>query len=323
MQVARAFIGFGALSTIWECSKDFLREKFFIELIIESKHNPKAVYAILRTIEEKCPQRNRAQINDGSTPQYTISEGTYSWYTPQLGWVYVTLEKELIRLWQYRYTPRFAEGVMYVRNLSRLQEYFESCYSLYTSTQSTLSYFTSDQDHWQFPIFRSPRNVQNPTTEMQQVMEDVDTFRRNRTVYEAAGRPYRRGLFLEGDVGTGKTTCIEMIAQKHDMSVFLANLNSGDMTDVKLVNLISGVPRNSILVFEEIDRQLETLFKNPRNHVSIGGLLTALDGPQRLSEGVIVILTANNANFLPPNDMLALLRPGRIDHVHHLRSVFS
>jgi len=53
------------------------------------------------------------------------------------------------------------------------------------------------------------------------------------------------------------------------------------------------VPLHFIIYIEEIDKQLATLMENNRIKISIGGLLTALDGSQRLSDGTIIILTSN------------------------------
>ncbi len=53
--------------------------------------------------------------------------------------------------------------------------------------------------------------------------------------------------------------------------------------------------------------------KNDRKEISYGGILTALDGPIRLSEGAIVMMTANSTEFLKGAFGKCLMRPGRID----------
>nr|QZX43484.2 AAA family ATPase [Mimivirus sp.] len=134
--------------------------------------------------------------------------------------------------------------------------------------------------------------------EMQQVLSDVHKFKISQDIYQKYGVNYRRGYLLYGPSGTGKTTIIEIVAKTYNMEFYSVNLNSDNMNDTILVNLISKIPPNSIISFEEIDKQIETLDKNNNRKISVGGILTALDGPQRLSHGTIVIMTANNKNFL-------------------------
>lgn len=100
------------------------------------------------------------------------------------------------------------------------------------------------------------------------------------------------------------------------MRVYLLSLNAKDMTDNVLINLISAVPPRSVLVLDEIDKQLDSIKHNPTVSISVAGLLSALDGPQRLADGITVMLTANRQNILDPSDQKSLLRPGRIDRVY-------
>ena len=49
--------------------------------------------------------------------------------------------------------------------------------------------------------------------------------------------------------------------------------------------------------------------------MSEGGILTAIDGPQRLSHGTIVIMTSNDIYEFTDNFKEALFRKGRVDEV--------
>ena len=49
--------------------------------------------------------------------------------------------------------------------------------------------------------------------------------------------------------------------------------------------------------------------------MSEGGILTAIDGPQRLSHGTIVIMTSNDIYEFTDSFKEALFRKGRVDEV--------
>ncbi len=73
--------------------------------------------------------------------------------------------------------------------------------------------------------------------------------------------PYRRGYLLTGKEGSGKSAAVELIASRYNKAIFMVTLNSLEMDDSILINLIKEVPPNSVVVFDEIDKQLETIKK--------------------------------------------------------------
>lgn len=210
-------------------------------------------------------------------------------------------------------------GFRKAKSINDLKNLVNDAYKKHNAPAKVMRFFTADGDKWTRPIMRVPRNFNNLrlSDTMKTVMADMDDF------YSPSGKqqyidnawPYRRGYFLHGAAGTGKSMMSEIVANKYNMTIYLLSLNAKDMTDNTLINLVSAVPRNSVIVLDEVDKQLAAVKKNRTANVSIAGLLTALDGPQRLSEGTIVILTSNKFNILPNVEREALLRPGRIDKV--------
>ncbi|KAI8637407.1 P-loop containing nucleoside triphosphate hydrolase protein [Parasitella parasitica] len=143
------------------------------------------------------------------------------------------------------------------------------------------------------------------------ILKDIQTFRRREHWYSIRGIPYRRGYLLYGPPGTGKTSLVQSVASKVNMNVAIISL-SGNMDDENFNVLLQEVPRNSILVMEDIDH---CVIKDPNSDndtsnakISMSGLLNALDGVVA-QEGSMVFMTCNDVNRLQP----ALLRPGRID----------
>jgi hypothetical protein len=163
-------------------------------------------------------------------------------------------------------------------------------------------------------------NSHQLTEKMEEALIDVESFLKEdtRQIYMDQNRPYHRTYFFHGVEGSGKSTLIQIVAAKHNMAVYLIYLNSKDMSDSNLIYLIGKVPRNSIIAIEELDSQLDTLNRNQNNMISIGGLLSALDGPHRLDDGVLVFINSNLSDLTIleskyPDYFKALCRQGRID----------
>jgi SpoVK/Ycf46/Vps4 family AAA+-type ATPase len=143
------------------------------------------------------------------------------------------------------------------------------------------------------------------------ILKDITTFRRREHWYSIRGIPYRRGYLLHGPPGTGKTSLVQSVASKVNMNVAIISL-SGNMDDEQFNVVLQDVPRNSILVMEDIDH---CIIKDPSSDkdssnakITMSGLLNALDGVVA-QEGSMVFMTCNDITRIQP----ALLRPGRID----------
>ncbi|KAI9251581.1 P-loop containing nucleoside triphosphate hydrolase protein [Sporodiniella umbellata] len=143
------------------------------------------------------------------------------------------------------------------------------------------------------------------------ILKDIQRFRQRESWYANRGIPYRRGYLLFGPPGTGKTSLVQSVASKVNMNVAIISL-SGAMNDENLSILINEIPRNSILVMEDIDhctiKDPSSDKDNESSKMTMSGLLNALDGVTA-QEGSMVFMTCNDINLLQP----ALLRPGRID----------
>ena len=176
------------------------------------------------------------------------------------------------------------------------------------------SFYTSLAESWNFPILRRPRKTYKMTPAMREVQVNVQLFIQGENEYLKQGKPFRQGYLIQGDPGTGKSTIVEKVAHDFGMSTYLVTLNSNQMTDSTLINLIASVPPRSIILFDDFDQQYSTLFTNQNLNVSHGGILTALDGAHRLSYGTIIFMLLNNMEVLDSSFKEALVRPGRIDH---------
>ena len=173
----------------------------------------------------------------------------------------------------------------------------------------------------------------------QDICDDLEEFLLPATQkwYSNRGLPYRRGYLLYGPPGTGKTSLSVALAGRFGLSVYSLSLSVAWMNDDTLALLFSYLPKNCIVLLEDIDacgvnREQE---KSPTssstnskhdsnsastnatatsstttntNRVSFSGLLNAIDGVAS-KEGRALIMTTNHRSRLDE----ALIRPGRVD----------
>jgi chaperone BCS1 len=190
------------------------------------------------------------------------------------------------------------------------------------------SLFVHDE-YWDRVKGYAPRSLESVVLkpgEKEELVRDIDEFKRGKARYRHLGVPYHRGYLLYGPPGTGKTSLVSALAARFKMPIYLLNLT--EFNDKSLVSAIKDIPPNSVIVFEDIDCVKtgraridgdERGRKQPGNPsekpdpieqfgVTLSGLLNALDG-FNAPEDVLFVMTTNKVEVLDE----ALLRPGRID----------
>ncbi len=327
------------------------------KIIIHIKHNPKCAFTIKQGLIGT--DNNWVSARDGQNKMhFGVTPGNYlAWWENRP--LFIVVDKETITLtvpkWSFNELYQLTtntlnyigdsinsrlcceqplchgqplcheQPVCQLSTIDRLKNFLNEIYERCCSSEDVICYYTVSDNNWSCPEMRKPRDISKLTfnTEANNFLADVDQFMTSEQDYKTKGQPYRRGYLLHGITGGGKSTMIEVVSVKYNYSVYLLQLNSYKMTDGQLVNLVNSIPENSIIVLEELDRQLQTLEKNARNMVSIGGILTALDGPQRLSSGTIVIITTNDMDYVKNKFEGALLRSGRIDKNFSFNTAFN
>lgn len=305
----------------YECIVDNVTGMFCYEITVPNTKNPRSAYAVKNELTTKLGPIRCTVVNDGIIePEYTIPYGRY-FLSEEFGYVYVIYTEDTTTM---RLIPR--TGMMWTIDSKQRSELFHAymtrIYRDYCSSCKIVVFYVSSGDRWAVPIIRQPRDfdVMKKTPEMERFLVDLKRFKEDEKNFVINGIPFRKGYMLVGPPGTGKSTCVELASKMYNMGIYMLNLNAKEMSDPVLINLIGKVPPNSIINIEEVDKQMDNLKKINNVYVSLGGILTALDGPQRLSHGTIVVLTANRAEFLAPDDSSALLRVGRIDTVYNFQT---
>ena len=222
------------------------------------------------------------------------------------------------------------------RNRPLVQSFVDDVMQCHINRQGVQSYLYSYNDGWDYLPGYSPRVLESVILEpgeKEHLLQDIAQFRRSKQRYAQLGVPYHRGYLFYGPPGTGKTSLASAVAAHFGLSIYTVNLP--DFTDRSLMSAVNQVPRNSVLLFEDIDcmRSGQTRAgadsgggqdrvaasegrkdnASTQSGITLSGLLNVLDGFHAPS-GVLFVMTTNHVEKLDQ----ALLRPGRIDYKLYL-----
>jgi Cdc6-like AAA superfamily ATPase len=155
---------------------------------------------------------------------------------------------------------------------------------------------------------RSMDTVYLPKKSKTSLINDVTKFINNKSKYESLNIPYSRIYMLYGPPGTGKTSLAKSIASEFNKNVAVLDFDK-DMGDKELKQAFKCLPKNSIVLLEDIDCLFDSrkACDEFKNDVSFSAILNTLDGICE-QNGLIMFLTSNHLDKLDP----ALVR--RIDY---------
>lgn len=134
------------------------------------------------------------------------------------------------------------------------------------------------------------------------IILDLEDFMNSENDYQIFGHPYKRNYLFYGPPGNGKTSFINAIASKFNFKIYMLSF-SNNITDEVFKKLVSTIPRNALLVMEDIDALFDE--KKP---LSMSTVLNIMDGLARKNR-IICLMTTNNFHKLTE----VFKRPGRID----------
>jgi chaperone BCS1 len=211
--------------------------------------------------------------------------------------------------------------------------------------RGTKGYGGSDDMDWVRCMSRPPRHMSTVVLDEAQksvILADMEEYLHPHTKrwYSNRGIPYRRGYLLHGPPGTGKTSLCFALAGLLQLRIYVASLNSKNITEEGLASLFRNLPARCIVLLEDIDAAGLTASRNevtapeppkaiedaaankpsgpsagptpevaetPKG-ITLSGFLNIIDGVAS-SEGRILVMTTNHMEKLDA----ALMRPGRVD----------
>ena len=210
-----------------------------------------------------------------------------------------------------------------------LRQFVDDVVRSHNKRRGVQSWLYKYNDGWDYSENYTPRLLDSVVLQpgdKERLVDDIGRFRKSKQRYSRLGVPYHRGYLLYGPPGTGKTSLVSALAAHFGLSVYCVNLT--EFNDRSLMAAVSQVPKDSVLLFEDIDcmkggQKRETVISTDRdgkrekesvnNGVTLSGLLNVLDG-FFAPTGVLFMMTTNHMEALDP----ALLRPGRIDYKLYL-----
>lgn len=218
-------------------------------------------------------------------------------------------------------------------NINEIDKYIQEIIKSYKRLQNNLLVVynidvevteKSRKIKWKYSALTSNRTVTNNIVSKDvhtMFYEDLETFTQSEESYKRRGIQFKRGYFIHGKPGSGKSTLWESIANELQYPVFRLDMsiptNNAEVS--KLMNSIYDwiAPNDKhILLLEDLDRSEMFSIHKPQRHITMDSILNLLDG--RGAHGRITIGTANNINIIKGSryseiDGTALFRPGRFD----------
>ena len=168
-------------------------------------------------------------------------------------------------------------------------------------------------DYWELLTKRIPRKLRTiylngVEYELKDYINDFKSEKEKKR-YAELGIPYKKNIMLEGYPGTGKTSLIFALASELKCNIAIMNFNK-DLDDNAFMRALRKIPKNSILVLEDIDVLFKERKENDgyKSNLSFSALLNSLDGLAFRDEMITIMTTNYECNL-----DTALKRPGRID----------
>ena len=261
--------------------------------------------------DDKCGKNNRKlQKLEASQVAFQITEGLYV----------IPIENEesasSIEL-LYEYSPEIHRAnvltpykkVYLTGKKSDIQFFVANMSAYFNKNNDVYEYFKvfipSPKGQWDLISKNKKRSIDTVFIKNKdEIIKDIDDFLSSEEDYQIFGHPYKRNYLFFGPPGNGKTSLISAIASQYNLDIYLMSF-SVNITDEIFKKLISSLPINGLLVFEDIDGLFD---EKEKKQISISTVLNIMDGLAKKNR-LMTIMTTNHYDRLSE----AFKRAGRVD----------
>ena len=260
--------------------------------------------------DDKCGKNNRKlQKLEANEVAFQITEGLYSVPVENA-------ESSSIEL-LYEYSPEIHRAnvltpykkVYLTGKKSDIQVFIANMSAYFNRNSDIYEYFKvfipSPKGHWDLISKNKKRSIDTVFIKNKdEIIKDIDEFISSEEDYQTFGHPYKRNYLFFGPPGNGKTSLISAIASQYNLDIYLMSF-SVNITDEIFKKLISNLPINGLLVFEDIDGLFD---EKEKKQISISTVLNIMDGLAKKNR-LMTIMTKNHYDRLSE----AFKRAGRVD----------
>jgi len=266
--------------------------------------------------DDKCWKNNRKlQKLEASQVAFQITEGLYTIPVENAD-ADVGVEVGKIQL-LYEYSPEIHRAnvltpykkVYLTGKKSDIQIFVANMSAYFNKNNDVYEYFKvfipSPKGHWDLISKNKKRSIDTVFIKNKdEIIKDIDEFLSSEEDYQIFGHPYKRNYLFFGPPGNGKTSLISAIASQYNLDIYLMSF-SVNITDEIFKKLISSLPINGLLVFEDIDGLFD---EKEKKQISISTVLNIMDGLAKKNR-LMTIMTTNHYDRLSE----AFKRAGRVD----------
>jgi AAA+ superfamily predicted ATPase len=136
-----------------------------------------------------------------------------------------------------------------------------------------------------------------PENEKNRVITTIEKFYdKSNTIYNDLCIPQKKIFLFWGIPGSGKTTFIRAIASHFNKNIAIIK-NTLEIDDNMLELMLEELPKNSIVLFEDIDSLFQGRSNVANTRITFSGLLNFLDGIIDYDK-LLVFITTNNIHYL-------------------------
>lgn len=154
--------------------------------------------------------------------------------------------------------------------------------------------------YWKYCSSFKPRSVDTiylPKEQMANTLSEINTFLvGSHDLYQKLGLQKKKIILFWGLPGCGKTTFIKAIASDLKKNIAVVK-NTNDINDNSFESMVDELPKNCIVLFEDIDSLFVGRSNVAGTSVTFSGLLNFLDGIMEY-ENLLVFITTNNINAI-------------------------